>query len=216
MSRYTGPKLRLIRKFGRLHAVTRKEVEFVRPGQHGGRKRREESTEYGLRLKEKQKIRFYYGITERQLVNYVKKSKRIEGKTGHILLQFLEMRLDNIVYRLGLAPTIFSARQLVNHRHICINGKRVSIPSYQCRPGDELSVWVLRCSRSSEKTEKIISRIRASLDWCRRRRRRRLPPTVVRFDERTLIGNVMRVIGRDSVGLEIEELAVLEFYSRKI
>ena len=142
MSRYIGPKLRLIRKFGRLRAVTRKQSIRVSksPGQHGRRKRRKKSTEYGQRLKEKQKIRFYYGITEHQLVNYVKKSKRTEVKTGHLLLQFLEMRLENIVYRLGLAPTIFSARQLVNHRHICINGKRVSIPSYQCRPGDKLSI----------------------------------------------------------------------------
>jgi len=227
MSRYTGPKLRLIRKFGRLHAVTRKEVEFVRPGQHGGRKRREESTEYGLRLKEKQKIRFYYGITERQLVNYVKKSKRIEGKTGHILLQFLEMRLDNIVYRLGLAPTIFSARQLVNHRHICINGKRVSIPSYQCRPGDELSIWASQCSRSPKKTKKIISRIRSSLrldipgSGVRKGRGRvggggRVPQRVIRFDQRALVGNIISIISRDLVGLEVEELAVLEFYSRKI
>merc|ERR1711972_442038 len=138
-------------------AVTGKKVEFICPGQHGRAKQKKKSTEYGQRLKEKQKIRFNYGVTERQLVNYVKKSKRIKGKTGHILLQFLEMRLDNLVYRLGLAPTIFSARQLVNHRHICVNGKRVSIPSYQCRPGDELSVWVCseqrkESSRSSKKS----------------------------------------------------------------
>merc|ERR1711972_342036 len=143
-------------------AVTGKKIKFIRPGQHGRAKQKKKSTEYGQRLKEKQKIRFNHGITERQLVNYVKKSKRVEGKTGHILLQFLEMRLDNIVYRLGLAPTIFSARQLVNHRHICINGERVSIPSYQCRPGDELSIWASRGSRSSQKKKKIISCIRAS------------------------------------------------------
>merc|ERR1711972_593360 len=143
-------------------AVTGKKIKFIRPGQHGRAKQKKKSTEYGQRLKEKQKIRFNYGITERQLVNYVKTSKRVEGKTGHILLQFLEMRLDNIVYRLGLAPTIFSARQLVNHRHICVNGERVSIPSYQCRPGDELSVWASRYSRCPKKTKKIISCIRAS------------------------------------------------------
>merc|ERR1712050_385374 len=155
-----------------------------------------------------------YGITEKQLVNYVKKSKRTKGETGHILLQLLEMRLDNIVYRLGLAPTIFSARQLVNHRHICVNGKRVSIPSYQCCPGDELSIWASRCSRSTKKTKQIISGIHLSLE--KGLGIRRLPQSVIRFDKRTLVGNIRRVISRDLVGLGIEELSVLEFYSRKV
>jgi small subunit ribosomal protein S4 len=222
MSRYTGPKVRLRRKVGRLNAVTRNRIELIRPGQHGrpaqGRQgRKNEETEYAQRLKEKQRLRFNYGVTERQLINYVKRSKRTVGKTGTVLLQFLEMRLDNIVYRLGLAPTIFSARQLVNHRHICVNGKRVSIPSYQCRPGDELSVWASREERggssgSSEKVERILSCIRASLGI----RRRWIPQRVLRFDRRTLVGNVVQVISRDLVGLEVKELAVLEFYSRKI
>jgi len=223
MSRYTGPKIRLVRKFGRLHGITRKRIELVSPGQHGRRVllgRRgggNNETEYAQRLKEKQRLRFNYGVTERQLINYVKKSKRTVGKTGTVLLQLLEMRLDNIVYRLGLAPTIFSARQLVNHRHICVNGKRVSIPSYQCRPGDELSVWVCseqrkESSRSSKKVESIISGIRASLEI----QRRPIPRGVIRFDQNGLVGTIVQVISRDLVGLEVAELAVLEFYSRKI
>jgi small subunit ribosomal protein S4 len=160
-------------------------------------------------VKEKQKIRFSYGVTEQQLVNYVKEALRTAGETGSILLQFLEMRLDNVIYRLGMAPTIFAARQLVNHRHICVNGRRVSIPSYQCRPGDELAVWT---GDNDQKSISIISQIRLSLEL----KRKQLPQRVVRFDQDRLQACIVRVISRDLVGLEVDELAVLEFYSRKI
>jgi len=209
MSRYTGPKIRLIRKFGRLDAISRKKGVFKTPGQHGRKRRDDVGTEYAQRLREKQKIRFSYGVTERQLVNYVKEAKRIVGETGTILLQFLEMRLDNVIYRLGMAPTIFAARQLVNHRHICVNGKRVSIPSYQCRPGDELTVWT---SANDQKSVNVLFQIRSSVE----EKRTRLPRGVVRFDQDELRAIIVRVISRDLVGLEVNELAVLEFYSRKI
>jgi small subunit ribosomal protein S4 len=209
MSRYTGPKVRLIRKFGRLDAITRKKGVLKSPGQHGRKRRGEQDTEYAQRLKEKQKVRFSYGVTEQQLVNYVKEALRTAGETGSILLQFLEMRLDNVIYRLGMAPTIFAARQLVNHRHICVNGRRVSIPSYQCRPGDELAVWT---GDNDQKSISIISQIRLSLEL----KRKQLPQRVVRFDQDRLQACIVRVISRDLVGLEVDELAVLEFYSRKI
>merc|ERR1712127_123100 len=97
-------------------------------------------SEYAIRLEEKQKLRFNYGVTEKQLLRYVRDARRIKGSTGEALLQLLEMRLDNIVFRLGMAPTIPAARQVVNHGHICVNGKRVSIASYQCQTGDVISV----------------------------------------------------------------------------
>jgi small subunit ribosomal protein S4 len=132
MSRYRGAVLRIVRRLGELPGLTRKTTKrTTRPGQHGDQNRK--TSEYSIRLEEKQKIRFNYGLTERQLLKYVRNARRIKGSTGEALLQLLEMRLDNIVFRLGMAPTIPAARQLVNHGHICVNTKRVSIPSYQCQ-----------------------------------------------------------------------------------
>merc|ERR1711957_888791 len=125
MARYTGAKLRVTRRLGDLPGLTSKKGNSnTRPGQHG----------------ENQKIRFNYGLSEKQLMNYIKQAKKIKGTTGTILLQLLEMRLDNLVFRLGLAPTIAAARQLVSHGHITVNQLPVSIPSYQCQPGDKLSI----------------------------------------------------------------------------
>ena len=139
MSRYRGAVVRIIRRLGELPGLTRKTTRrSSRPGQHGDQPRK--PSEYAIRLEEKQKLRFNYGLTEKQLLRYVRDAKRIKGSTGEALLQLLEMRLDNIVFRLGMAPTIPAARQLVNHGHICINGKRVSIPSYQCQTSDIVSV----------------------------------------------------------------------------
>ena len=96
-------------------------------------------SQYSIRLREKQKLRYNYGISEKQLINYVKKSRKSKGSSGEILLQLLEMRLDNIVFRLGMAPTVLAARQMVNHGHICVNNQLVDIPSYQCKPQDVIS-----------------------------------------------------------------------------
>lgn len=139
MSRYRGPRLRVVRRLGDLPGLTRKAARrSYPPGQHG--QARKKRSEYAVRLEEKQKLRFNYGLTERQLVRYVRKARRVSGSTGQSLLQMLEMRLDNTVFRLGMAPTIPAARQLVNHGHITVNGRVVSIPSYQCRPGEEIGV----------------------------------------------------------------------------
>jgi small subunit ribosomal protein S4 len=153
MARYIGPKLRIIRRIGKLRGLTRKKPfrrvfrgKVIPPGQHGLVKlfktRPYDSCEsdYLIRLKVKQRLRFNYGLTERQLVNYVRKAKKNKEATGQVLLQLLEMRLDNIVFRLNMAPTIVAARQLISHGHIRVNNKKVNIPSYMCKPKDVISV----------------------------------------------------------------------------
>nr|YP_010564923.1 ribosomal protein S4 [Chlamydomonas chlamydogama]UZA61926.1 ribosomal protein S4 [Chlamydomonas chlamydogama] len=159
MARYIGPKLRIIRRIGKLRGFTRKKPfrrvfrgrgplkgKVIPPGQHGLAKlfktRPYDSCEsdYLIRLKVKQRLRFNYGLSERQLINYVKKAKKIKEATGQVLLQLLEMRLDNIVFRLNMAPTIVAARQLINHGHIRVNSKKVNIASYMCKPKDVISV----------------------------------------------------------------------------
>lgn len=119
--------------------MTRKSARRAYPpGQHG--QNRKKRSEYAIRLEEKQKLRFNYGLTEKQLLRYVRKARRVTGSTGQVLLQLLEMRLDNTVFRLGIAPTIPAARQLVNHGHVTVNGRVVNIASYQCRPGETIAV----------------------------------------------------------------------------
>jgi len=139
MSRYRGPRVRISRKLGELPGLTRKtSKKLAAPGEHGQKSKK--PSEYALRLEEKQKIRFNYGINEKQLLNYVKVAKKAQGPTGSVLLQILEMRLDNTIFRLGLAPTIPAARQLVNHGHILVNNKKLNICSYQCKPGDCIEI----------------------------------------------------------------------------
>eukprot|EP00965_Chrysotila_dentata_P254670 6211958-Pleurochrysis_carterae.AAC.1 len=150
MARYTGAKLRITRRLGDLPGLTSKiKKKTNRPGQHGAVNKK--PTQYAIRLEEKQKLRFNYGISEKQMMNYVRQAKKIKGATGTTLLRLLEMRLDNLVFRLGLAPTIAAARQLVNHKHVLVNKERVSIASYQCQPGDTIAI---RTSPSSTKLAK--------------------------------------------------------------
>ena len=139
MARYTGAKLRITRRLGDLPGLTSKKCKSnQRPGQHGATQKK--LTQYAIRLEEKQKLRFNYGLSEKQLMNSIRHAKKIKGATGNILLQLLEMRLDNVIFRLGMAPTIAAARQIVGHKHITVNQSCVSIPSYQCQPGDIVSV----------------------------------------------------------------------------
>ena len=139
MARYRGPRLRVVRRLGDLPGLTRKSArKAYPPGQHG--QARKKKSEYAIRLEEKQKLRYNYGVTERQLLRYVKKARRASGSTGQVILQQLEMRLDNTCFRLGFGPTIPSARQAVNPRHNTVNGRHVSFSSYQCRSGDVLGV----------------------------------------------------------------------------
>jgi small subunit ribosomal protein S4 len=202
MARYTGAKLRITRRLGDLPGLTSKiKKRTSRPGQHGAVNKK--LTQYGIRLEEKQKLRFNYGVSEKQLMNYVKQAKKIKGATGTILLHLLEMRLDNLIFRLGLAPTIAAARQLVNHKHICVNQACVSIPSYQCQPGDTLSIKKSTCSEKLAQANleiPTLSNIPQHLD----------------FDKAKLTAKVLRVVDREWVALSLNELLVVEYYSRKI
>ena len=141
MARYTGPKTKIARKFGEPIFGPDKVLQKRNfpPGQHGQNRRRKTS-EYGLQLREKQKAKYTYGVLEKQFRNLFEKASSMKGITGEILLQLLESRLDNVVYRLGVAPTRAAARQLVLHRHITVNGAVVNIPSYQVKPGDVVGV----------------------------------------------------------------------------
>jgi len=173
--------------------------------QHKARRKR---SEYAIRLEEKQKLRFNYGLTERQILRYVRKARQVTGSTGQTLLQLLEMRLDNTVFRLGMAGTIPAARQLVNHGHITVrgsgnaSGRVVSIPSYHCRPGEVIGV------RDRDASRQLVQR---NLEF---------PglahlPNHLEFDKNKLEGKVNSVIEREWVALQINELLVVEFYSRK-
>ncbi|AUC61897.1 SSU ribosomal protein S4 RpsD [Cyanobacterium sp. HL-69] len=201
MSRYTGPRLRVTRRLGDLPGLTRKNARRqYPPGQHGQSRRKR--SEYAIRLEEKQKLRYNYGVNEKQLVRYVKKARRVGGSTGQVLLQLLEMRLDNTVFRLGMAPTIPAARQLVNHGHINVNGRVVDISSYQCRPGDVIAV------RDRDKSRKIVEGNLANPGLANL-------PSHLEFDKNTYVGKVNGVIEREWVALNINELLVIEYYSRK-
>jgi len=201
MSRYRGAVLRITRRLGELPGLTRKSTKRnSRPGQHGDQARK--PSEYAIRLEEKQKLRFNYGVTEKQLLRYVRDARRIKGSTGEALLQLLEMRLDNIVFRLGMAPTIPAARQLVNHGHICVEGKRVSIPSYQCQAGETISI------RSNPRSKQLVESYLAFPGLAN-------IPTHLEFDKGTLKGKINGIIERDWVALQLNELLVVEYYSRK-
>ena len=202
MSRYRGPRLRITRRLGDLPGLTRKSARRAYPpGQHG--QARKKKSEYCVRLEEKQKLRFNYGLSEKQLRRYVQKARRAAGSTGLVLLQLLEMRLDNTVFRLGMAPTIPGARQLVNHGHVTINGKVVDIASYQCRPGEVVTV------REREASKKLVE---ANLQY---------PgltnlPSHLEFDKTKIIGKVNGLCEREWVALQINELLVVEYYSRLV
>ncbi len=142
MARYTGPRTKIARKFGEPIYGPDKNFEKKKypPGQHGNNRRRGKKSEYAVQLQEKQKAKYTYGILERQFRNLFEKATRQSGVTGEILLQLCESRLDNVVYRLGIAPTRSAARQLVSHRHITVNGDILNIPSYSVKPGDVVGI----------------------------------------------------------------------------
>lgn len=201
MSRYRGAVIKIIRRLGELPGLTRKTTTRTsRPGQHGTQARK--PSEYAIRLEEKQKLRFNYGLTEKQLLQYVRTAKRIKGSTGEALLQLLEMRLDNIIFRLGMAPTIPAARQLVNHGHIKVNNIRVSIPSYQCKAGDMISV------RQHPKSQSIVKNYLQFPGLANM-------PNHLQIDKDNLTGKVNGIIERDWVALQLNELLIVEYYSRK-
>jgi small subunit ribosomal protein S4 len=171
------------------------------PGQHGKIQRK--LSQYGIRLQEKQKLRFNYGITESQLIKYVREARRSKGSTGEVLLQLLEMRLDSVVFRLGMAPTIVAARQLIRHGHLLVNDQRVTVPSYQCQPKDVVLVAAKKQSRE------LVARLMEE-------GQRAPTPAHLSLSPENLKGLVRGIIDRQSVGLQLNELLVVEFYSRKV
>jgi small subunit ribosomal protein S4 len=201
MSRYRGPRLRITRRLGPLPGLTRKDARRAYPpGQHG--QERKKLSEYGIRLQEKQKLRMNYGVTEKQMLRYVRKARRATGSTGLVLLQLLEMRLDNTVFRLAMAPTIPAARQLVNHGHVTVNGRTVDIASYQCRSGDVVAVRNREASRAL---------VEANLQYPGLSN----TPNHLTFDKATLTGTVTGIVEREWVALQVNELLVVEYYSRQ-
>lgn len=165
MARYTGPKTKIARKFGEPIFGDDKAFEKKNypPGQHGNAKRRGKKSEYATQLMEKQKAKYTYGILERQFRNMFKKATAASGITGEVLLQLCESRLDNVVYRMGIAPTRSAARQLVSHRHILVNGEKVNIPSYQLKAGDVVAVR--EKSKSLEAIQNSLANSSSVYEW---------------------------------------------------
>ena len=201
MSRYTGPSWRLSRRLGVSLSGTCKELARrpYAPGDHGN-DRRGSISEYGTQLREKQKLRFMYGMTERQFSNLFKRAGKIkEGTHGTNFMILLERRLDNMVYRLGLATTRRQARQLVNHGHIMVDGKRVDIPSYEVKVGQVISV-----REKSKNLEIIKNAVEAVV----------ARPSYVEFDADKLEGSLTRLPAREDMNADIDEALVVEFYNR--
>nr|YP_010848678.1 ribosomal protein S4 [Melodinus tenuicaudatus]AWI73225.1 ribosomal protein S4 [Melodinus cambodiensis]WEV93328.1 ribosomal protein S4 [Melodinus tenuicaudatus] len=197
MSRYRGPRLKKIRRLGALPGLTNKRPRALRNQSRSGKK-----SQYRIRLEEKQKLRFHYGLTERQLLKYVRIAGKAKGSTGQVLLQLLEMRLDNTLFRLGMASTIPAARQLVNHRHILVNGRIVDIPSYRCKPRDIIT------AKDEQKSKALIQK---SLDSSPQEE---LPSHLI-LQPFQYKGLVNQIIDSKWVGLKINELLVVEYYSRQ-
>ncbi len=201
MARYIGPKTKIARKFkepifGPDKAFEKKNYP---PGQHGNSRRRRKQSEYGVQLMEKQKAKYTYGILERQFKNIFKKASRKKGITGEILLQLIEARLDNVVFRLGVAPSRPAARQLVGHRHILVNGEIVSIPSYSIKAGDIISVR--EKSKSLEAiTDSLASRSNA-YSW-------------LEWDENLMAGKFLNYPERAEIPENIKEQLIVELYSK--
>jgi small subunit ribosomal protein S4 len=205
MSRYRGPKLRITRRLGFLPGLTtKKSRKLNRPGKDGNvnAETGKKLTEYGIRLEEKQKLKFNYGLTESQLFRYVKEARRRQGVTGLILLQLLEMRLDTLCFALGFAKSITQARQLVNHGHITVNRRVVSIPSFQCRVNDVIGI-----KEKTSSTTLIGNNIKNNQIT--------EIPNHLKFDASKLEAHVLDYCERSDVSLQLDELLVIEYYSRR-
>lgn len=202
MAKYTGPKTKIARKFGEPIFGPDKYLERKNypPGEHGAARKRKKQSEYGIQLAEKQKAKYTYGVLERQFRNLFKRAQRSKGVTGVELLQLLESRLDNVVYRMGVSPTRAGARQLVNHRHITVNGNVLNIPSYQVKKGDV--VGVREKSKSLEVISDSLSTNHSSkyawLEW----------------DQETLSGKFINVPEREEIPENIQEQLIVELYSK--
>lgn len=204
MARYSGPRLRIVRRLGvALPGLSRKSTQKrpYPPGQ-GAQNRRQKFSEFKKKLYEKQKLRYNYGIGERQLRKLLTMAKNSREPTGLVLLRFLEQRLDNVVFRMGLAPTIPAARQLVAHGHIEVNGAKVDIASYRCQIGDEIAVRA-----KSKKLDRIVASIESPA--------LRLPSYLV-FDAAEQKGSVAALPVRDDVPIQVDEQLVVEYYAQRL
>lgn len=207
MSRYRGPRLRIIRRLGKsviLPGLTTKtSIKEQPPGKpRTSDMKGQKATEYGIRLTEKQKLKYNYGLTEKQLFRYVKEARRRKGVTGLILLQLLEMRLDTLCFTLGFAKSIAQARQLVNHGHITVNTKVIGIPSFQCRLNDVISV-----KEKSTSKNLVSNNLKAN--------QRNGIPSHLEFNDSKIEATVLDYCDRDDVQLQLNELLVVEYYSRR-
>ena len=202
MARYTGPRVRISRRFGLPIFGPSKYLERRNygPGVHGPKSRRKH-TDYGLGLIEKQKLRYYYGLMEKQFRGVYEKALKRRGVTGEQMLQILETRLDNVVFHLGLGTTRASARQMVCHGHVTVNGKKVSIPSYALRVNDVVTVKNHNVARQLATKNLELSTSRSVPDW-------------LSLSKEELKGVVMRIPTRDEINPIANEQAVVEFYSR--
>ena len=202
MARYTGPRVRISRRFGVPVFGPSKYLERRNygPGVHGPKSRRK-LTEYALGLAEKQKLRYYYGLQERQFRGVYQRALRRRGVTGEQMLQILETRLDNVVYHLGFATTRSAARQMVGHGHVKVNGRKVSIPSYALKIGDVVEARESNISRQMASKALELSTNRVVPDW-------------LSLNKEALRGSIMRVPTRDEIQPIANEQAVVEFYSR--
>ncbi len=200
MARYTGPVYKKSRRLG--FSVLENGKELAKrpyaPGAHGNDRRRKLS-EYGIQLQEKQKVRFMYGLNEKQFRKLFEKASKIKGNTGHNFLNLLESRLDNVAYRLGLSKTRRGARQVVNHGHISVNGIKVDIPSYTVKPGDVIAV-----RENSTNHKAIVEAVEATLNR----------PAFVEFDPKKLSGKLLRLPDRSELNQEINETLIVEYYNR--
>jgi len=201
MARYRGPKTKISRKFG--EAIFGYDKSFERrnyaPGQHGNSRRRRQKSEYGVQLKEKQKAKYTYGLLERQFLNLYKEAARRSGITGTIFLQLLEARLDNTVFRMGVAPSRRAARQLVTHKHIIVNGTLTNIPSYQLKPGDV--VEVREKSKSMFVIEDALAKRGKEFPW-------------LEFDKVEMTGRFIDYPDRDLIPENINDQLIVELYSK--
>lgn len=201
MARYTGPKSKIARKFQEpiFGADKALEKKNYAPGQHGPNRRRAKLSEYGIQLQEKQKAKYTYGILERQFRKIFSQASRKDGITGENLLKLLESRLDNVVFRLGIAPTRSAARQLVSHRHIEVNGHVVNIPSFQLRPGD-----IVEVREKAKSLETIVSSLEGrsnQYNW-------------LEWDSKNMCGKFLNYPERENIPENIKEQLIVELYSK--
>nr|QVX30818.1 ribosomal protein S4 [Lonchocarpus utilis] len=200
MSRYRGPRFKKIRRLGSLPGLTSKKLTIK--SEFRNQSRSSKKSQYRIRLEEKQKLRFHYGLTERQLLKYVRIAGKAKGSTGQVLLQLLEMRLDNILFRLGMASTIPQARQLINHRHVLVNGRIVDIPSYRCKPQDIIT------AKDEQRSRTLIQNY---LDLVPREKL----PNYLTLHPLQYKGLINQIIDNKWIGVKINELLVVEHYSRQ-